>query len=41
MECQLKNINVYYEVHGEGRPLIAIHGFTPDHHLMTDRKSVV
>jgi pimeloyl-ACP methyl ester carboxylesterase len=35
MECQLKNINVYYEVHGEGRPLIAIHGFTPDHHLMT------
>jgi len=35
MECQLKNINVYYEAYGAGRPLIAIHGFTPDHHLMT------
>lgn len=35
MQCQLRDINVYYEVYGEGRPLIAIHGFMPDHHLMT------
>jgi pimeloyl-ACP methyl ester carboxylesterase len=35
MECQLENINVYYEAYGTGRPLITIHGFTPDHHLMT------
>jgi pimeloyl-ACP methyl ester carboxylesterase len=35
MQCQLKDIDVYYEVYGEGRPLIAIHGFMPDHHLMT------
>jgi pimeloyl-ACP methyl ester carboxylesterase len=35
MECQLENINVYYETCGQGRPIIAIHGFTPDHHLMT------
>jgi pimeloyl-ACP methyl ester carboxylesterase len=34
MQCQIKDINVYYEVYGEGRPLIAIHGFMPDHHLM-------
>jgi pimeloyl-ACP methyl ester carboxylesterase len=35
MQCQLENIDVYYETNGVGRPLIAIHGFTPDHHLMT------
>ena len=36
MQCQLRDINVYYEVYGEGRrPLIALHGFMPDHHLMT------
>lgn len=35
MECQLENINVYYETYGTGRPVIAIHGFSPDHHLMT------
>ncbi len=35
MECQLKDLKVYYEAYGEGRPLIAGHGFMPDHHLMT------
>jgi len=35
MECQLEDISVYYEIHGEGRPLISLHGFSPDHRLMT------
>ena len=35
MECQLENIRVHYEMYGEGRPLIALHGFSPDHRLMT------
>ncbi|TEU16112.1 MAG: alpha/beta hydrolase [Anaerolineales bacterium] len=35
MECQLKNISVYYEVHGEGYPLISLHGFSPDHRSMS------
>jgi pimeloyl-ACP methyl ester carboxylesterase len=35
MECQLENISVYYEVYGEGRPLISLHGFAPDHRLMS------
>jgi pimeloyl-ACP methyl ester carboxylesterase len=35
MKCQVKDTNIYYEVVGEGCPLIAIHGFMPDHHLMT------
>jgi len=35
MECQIKDINIYYEIHGEGHPLISLHGFYPDHRLMT------
>ncbi|MCP4539036.1 MAG: alpha/beta hydrolase [Chloroflexi bacterium] len=35
MECQLENINIYYEVYGEGRPLVSLHGFAPDHRLMS------
>jgi len=35
MECQLKDIRVYYEIHGEGHPLLSLHGFSPDHRLMT------
>jgi pimeloyl-ACP methyl ester carboxylesterase len=34
MDCQLGRINVYYESFGDGRPLIALHGFAPDHRLM-------
>jgi len=34
MECNLENIKVYYEVYGEGHPILMIHGFTPDHRLM-------
>lgn len=35
MECTLKNISVYYEEYGEGKPIIMIHGYYPDHRLMS------
>lgn len=34
MKCKLDRVSVYYESYGEGRPLIALHGFAPDHRLM-------
>lgn len=34
MECRLRNISVYYEEYGEGRPIIMIHGYTIDHRMM-------
>lgn len=34
MECTIHDINVYYEIHGEGIPIVMIHGWTPDHRLM-------
>ncbi|MFX1378762.1 MAG: alpha/beta fold hydrolase [Promethearchaeota archaeon] len=34
MECNLKNLTVYYEEFGTGQPILMIHGFTPDHRLM-------
>lgn len=33
--CKVKNANIYYEDIGEGKPIIMIHGFTPDHRLMS------
>lgn len=35
MQCQIRDLDVYYETYGEGRPLLMIHGFGPDHQLMT------
>jgi len=35
MECHLKDIRVHYKIYGEGHPLISLHGFSPDHRLMT------
>jgi pimeloyl-ACP methyl ester carboxylesterase len=35
MKYQLKGIGVHYEIYGEGHPLISLHGFSPDHRLMT------
>lgn len=35
MKCQVRNIEINYEVYGEGRPIVMIHGFYPDHRLMT------
>jgi len=34
MECKLKNIKIYYEIIGNGKPILMIHGFAPDHRLM-------
>ena len=34
MEYKIKDLNIYYEVHGEGKPVICIHGYTVDHNLM-------
>ena len=34
MDCELENIKIYYEIYGEGYPILMIHGFTPDHRLM-------
>ena len=31
MECDLENITVHYEVFGEGRPFLALHGLPLDH----------
>jgi len=35
VECQLKDISFYYEMQGEGHPLLSLHGFSPDHRLMS------
>lgn len=35
MQCDLEDISVYYETMGEGRPIVLVHGFGPDHQLMT------
>lgn len=34
MECKLDKITVNYKICGEGRPLLMIHGYYPDHRLM-------
>jgi len=34
MECKLKNASVYYEIYGEGLPIINLHGFTLDHRVV-------
>lgn len=35
MECRLKDITVHYEEYGEGKPFIMLHGYSPDHRLMS------
>jgi len=34
MKCQVKDIDVYYEIYGKGHPVVSLHGFFPDHRLM-------
>jgi len=36
MECELKDITVYYELFGEGRPIIMLHGWSIDHRAMVN-----
>jgi len=33
MFCKVKDLEIYYEIHGEGIPIVMLHGFTPDHRL--------
>ncbi len=35
MECQIKDHSVYYEVCGDGRPIVLLNGGGPDHRCMT------
>lgn len=34
MEFIVKDIPIYYEIHGTGNPVVMIHGWSPDHQLM-------
>jgi pimeloyl-ACP methyl ester carboxylesterase len=34
MECELENITIHYEMIGEGRPIIMLHGYPLDHRYM-------
>jgi pimeloyl-ACP methyl ester carboxylesterase len=35
MICRVGDISIYYEIRGSGRPILMIHGFSPDHRLMS------
>lgn len=34
MEYTVRDIPIYYEIHGSGKPVLMIHGWSPDHRLM-------
>ena len=34
MECKLENITIYYEIIGEGYPVLMLHGWPVDHRIM-------
>ncbi|HEX2945366.1 MAG TPA: alpha/beta hydrolase [Clostridia bacterium] len=34
MECNVRDLKIYYESIGEGTPILMIHGWSPDHRLM-------
>ena len=34
MECLIGETSIHYEIRGEGRPILMIHGSGPDHRLM-------
>lgn len=37
MECKLENITIHYEMMGEGRPIVMLHGWPTDHrHMVSD-----
>jgi len=35
MICEMGDLQIYYATRGEGNPVLAIHGFGIDHHVMT------
>jgi pimeloyl-ACP methyl ester carboxylesterase len=41
MDCQLKDITIFYEVYGKGRPVILLHGWSGNHrHIMSDLEPI-
>jgi pimeloyl-ACP methyl ester carboxylesterase len=41
MECKVKDVTIYYEETGSGRPLFALHGWTLDHrHMFGDLETL-
>lgn len=36
MFCELEGLSVYYETYGEGTPILNIHGYGIDHHVMSN-----
>jgi pimeloyl-ACP methyl ester carboxylesterase len=34
MECNVRDIPLFYESYGSGLPILLLHGYTPDHRLM-------
>ena len=35
MECKIKDISINYEIIGDGKPIVMLHGYYVDHRLMT------
>lgn len=35
MLCTVSDVPIYYETYGSGRPIVMLHGYYPDHRLMT------
>ncbi|WP_461615503.1 alpha/beta fold hydrolase [Clostridium sp. Marseille-QA1073] len=35
MECKIQNISINYEIIGDGKPIVMLHGYSLDHRLMT------
>ncbi|MBN2500983.1 MAG: alpha/beta hydrolase [Anaerolineales bacterium] len=35
MDINIKDIPIYYKIHGEGFPIIMLHGYSPDHRIMS------
>ncbi|SDC77660.1 alpha/beta fold hydrolase, partial [Shouchella lonarensis] len=33
--CKVRQADIYYEDIGEGKPIVMLHGYTPDHRLMS------
>ncbi len=34
MECTVRDVTIYYEIHGSGMPVLMLHGWGPDRRLM-------
>jgi pimeloyl-ACP methyl ester carboxylesterase len=37
MKCTVNGMDVNYEIHGEGKPILVIHGWSPDLRLVKGR----